>query len=514
MKFHLGLFTFLALTLFLPRLFTPDTFFIQDEQPWIDRSQLYINSLWEGDLNGAARYPLSNHPAIPLMTVVGPAMNFYGWYNGVEGTYGGWSVDDKMQAAVWARYVWGIACSLALLLLYICVRYLRVMTSTPWQAALVVALLGLEPWIWGISRSVSVDVFMAIGVVGMLVSAAVAFENRSWHWPAISGAWFALAFVSKSPALITAPLALGLAVGLPNKDWRQWWYRIVAWLGAAYVAAMVLWPPFIIHPYERLMDVLARAELHSAAPESYYWPGVHPPLFIFTLSAFAFVGCLFYIGLRVVETRRQKKFVWAGLDMVLVAGLFHGLTLLYLQGDHARKNLPVLALLAFVGALGWVLVMRRFRVSWRFLVPALLVLQGIFVWPYWPHVMTSYNRLFPSEAGKRLLVDIGNGSRLAADYINSQPAAYVWATGMDSLILPYVDGDKRGLLRALPADGKIMSLADDVTHLLVPASLPARVTFDPAAHMLLAELEGTKPIVIISVRDVPIFWVYQVADLR
>lgn len=514
MKFHLGLFTFLGLTLFLPRLLTPDTFFIQDEQPWIDRSQLYINSLWEGDLNGAARYPLSNHPAIPLMTVIGPTMNFYGWYNGVEGTYGGWSVDDKMQAAVWARYVWGIACSLALLLLYGSVRYLRVMTGAPWQAALVVALLGLEPWIWGISRSVSVDVFMAIGVVGMLVSAVVAFENRSWHWSVISGVWFALAFVSKSPALITAPFALALVAGLPRGHWREWWRRIGAWVVSAYVAAMILWPPFIIHPYERMMDVLARAELHSSAPESYYWPGVHPPLFIFTLSAFALVGCGLYVGLRVWEMKRRKQFLFSALDVVLVAGVFHGLVLLYLQGDHARKNLPVLAMLAFVGAIGWVLILRRSRLSWRFLVPALLILQGVFVWPYWPHVMTSYNHLFPSVGGKRLLVDIGNSSRLVADYINSQSKDYVWATGMDGLILPYVDGDKRGSLRSLPGDGRLESVHPEVTHLVVPASVPARVTFDPAAQPLLDALEGIRPIQVLSVRDVPMFWIYRMVDAR
>lgn len=507
------LWLFLIVALFLPRLFTPDHFFIQDEQPWIDRSQMYVNSLFAGELNQAARYPLSNHPAIPLMTAVGPTMNFYGWFNGVDGTYEGWSLYDKLEAAVWARYVWGLVCSGALLLLYLCVRQLSFFAGRPWEAAVAVALLGLEPWIWGISRTVSVDVMMAIGVVGMLVSAAVAFEKKTRVWIVCSGAWFALAFVSKSPALIVAPLALLLAVGWPVGRVRDWFSGIVVWLLSAYGAMMVLWPPFIIHPIERLLDVLARAELHSSAPELYLWPGIHPPLFIFTLSVFAFVGCVLYLGVRIWDVRSKKERWFVGLDIMLLAGIFHGVILLYLQGDHARKNLPVLAMLGFVGALGWILLLRRFS-GVRFLVPALILLQGLFVWPYYPHVMTAYNRLFPAQYGKRLLVDIGNGSRLAADYINKQSEEYVWATPMDSLIMPYLDGGKRANIHQLPREGKIENLDGKVTHLLVPASAVARVGFDEVARGLVAELGELQPIDVIAVRDVPMFFVYRVADWR
>jgi hypothetical protein len=492
--------------IFLPRLLVSNSFFIQDEQPWINRSQVYVNSLLSGDFEGAVQYPLSNHPAIPLMTVVGPVMNMYAEYNGLSDTYEHWSLDDKREAAVWARYVWGIACSIALLLLYLVIARMQIFLGKQWAAGLTVVLLGLEPWIWGISRSVSVDVLMAIGVVGMLASAVVAFETRSRNWVLISGAWFGLAFISKSPALITAPFAILLASYMPTI--KQYISRGIGWLFASFSTAVLLWPPFILHPFQRLTDVLARAELHSTVQEIYTWPGIHPPFFLFTLSAFATVGCILYLWMRIRDIRRGI-YIFPS-DILLIAGLFHALILLYLHGDHARKNLPVLALLACIGAIGWVMWCTQHKMKQSVTVLALITLQAIFVWPYFPHVITSYNTLFPSIGGKQLLVDVGNGSRIVADYINNMSEKRVWAIPISSLITPYVDVNKREHLRPMPRGGELASLDPSVTHIIIPASLPTRIVFDTSGKRLLEELSSRRPEATLFIRDVPLFLVYSV----
>ncbi|MEK7499619.1 MAG: hypothetical protein AAB649_03365 [Patescibacteria group bacterium] len=486
----------LSCAIFVPRLLIADDFFIQDEQPWIDRSQMYVNSLFAGEFSEAVRFPLSNHPAITLMTTVGPVMNFYGWYHSLDGTYEGWSMDHKRDAAVWARYIWGIVCSIALLFLYCAVARLRIFHDNKIAAALVVVLLGLEPWIWGISRTVSVDVLMAIGVVGMLVSAVVAFEQKSMKWVVVSGFWFAVAFVSKSPALITMPFAILLV--------RK---RALVWVMSAYVGCILLWPPFLLHPIDRLLDVLGRAELHSTVQEVYLWPGFHPPLFIFVVSTFATLGCLLYMYNRIYNIAKNGWNFFA-LDIVFLAAIWHGAVLLYLHGDHARKNLPVLALLAFIGAIGWVWVLQKKRVSNSMMIMSLLVLQGIFVWPYFPHVISSYNVLFSSAEAKRLLVDVGNGSVLIADYINSHGSNEVYAIPMDSLVAPYMDNMKRGNIRGLPQGGSLENLEEVVTKIILPASLRARVSFDSDAKKLLEDLQYSKPEAVLSVRDVPMFYVY------
>lgn len=495
--------------IFIPRLIVPDDFFIQDEQPWIDRSQTYVNALFKGDFASAVEYPLSNHPAIPLMTSVGPVMNLYGAYNNLEGTYANWPLDDKRNAAVWARYTWGIVCSIALLFLYLPVSRLSLFRTRKWMAALCIVLLGLEPWIWGISRSVSVDVLMAISIVGSLISAVVAFETKGMQWVFFSGAWFGLAFVSKSPALITAPFACILASTMLPLQWKNILQRIGVWFLGAYIACIIVWPPFLFHPIERIVDVLARAELHSTVQEIYYWPGIHPPLFLFTLSTFATIGCVLYLWNRIRDIQKYGIYFFP-LDVVFIAGVWHGAVLLYLHGDHARKNLPVLAILGCIGVIGWIWWMSRRNAPQITTIVGLIVLQGIFVWPYFPHVITSYNVLFPSTYGKRLLVDIGNGSRLAADYINKSPSTEIWATSMDSLITPYLDGPKRQNVRSLPAGGDLVALDPSVTKIIIPTSLPARVGFDPDGKRLLEQLSSQQVEHVLSIRDVTIFLVYSI----
>lgn len=504
---------FFIAAIFLPRIVLPNIFFIQDEQPWIDRSQMYVNSLLAGEFSEAVRFPLSNHPAIPLMTAVGPVMNFYGSYHGLKGTYTDWDVDNKREAAVWARYTWGIVCSFALLLLYLVVAKLRIMDGNAWMAALVVILLGIEPWVLGISRAVSVDVLMAIGVVGMLASAVVAFEKNDLKWVVVSGAWFGLAFVSKSPALITAPIAIVVSSVVFPLQWKQAMYRLLLWILSAYVAIVFLWPPFFLHPIARISDVLGRAELHSTVQEIYYWPGFHPPFFIFILSTFSFVGCLLYIWNRISETR-VKGFFFFGLDFVLLAGIFHGLVLVYLNGDHARKNLPVLVVLAFIGAVGWVWFFQRNSISKAMTIFGLLSLQGIFVLSYFPHVISVHNIIFSTISGRRLLVDVGNGAKLVADYINRADDQEVFAIPMDSLILPLLDGSKRDSIRGMPSGGKISNVGTSVSKIVISASLPARVDFDTEAKQLLEDLKGQPVEAVLSVKDVPMFYIYSISSLE
>lgn len=505
---RLGWIVFLS-CLFIPRTFALEEFFIQDEQPWMDRSQVYWNALSHGDFAEAVKYPLSNHPAIPLMTVVGPVLNMYSWYYDLSGTYTEWSWSTRQDAATIARYGWGLACSLMLLLVFLMARRLVIFQGKEWAAAILVLLLGFEPWVWGITRSVSVDVMIGIGLVGSFIAAGLARQYRTPIWFFLSGAWWGLAFVSKSPALITVPFIVALVMLMSPFVWQALLKRAGLWLVGVYVAMVVIWPPFLLHPWQRLTDVLARAELHSTVQETYILSDTVLPFFVMALSAFAFIGCVLYVLLRFI--RRQES--WASLllfDALLLAGVWHGLVLVVLHGDHARKNLPALALLATVGAMGWLLLLQRMRLStWRW-GTALIVIQLLLVGSYFPHVMTAHNFVLMSPEGKRMLVDVGSGSRLLADYILSRDESLVWSVPMDSLIMPYLPSQVRSRVRELPPDGTFSNLAADVTHVVVPASFPARVRFDSNAEQLLKETAPLTPEKTLSIRDVPMFWVYRV----
>jgi hypothetical protein len=142
----------------------------------------------------------------------------------------------------------------------------------------------------------------------------------------------------------------------------------------------------------------------------------------------------------------------------------------------------------------------------------LVILQLAFIGPYFPHLLTAHNILFATPAAKRLLVDVGNGSRLVADYINEQETTAVFATTMDSLIQPYLDPSRRSQLRAFPTSGKLEDVDPVVTHLIVPASFPARINFDPVARQLLEELQEYQSSKTLAIRRVPLFFVYELAE--
>ncbi len=497
----------IAAGIFLPRLWQLDAFFIQDEHLWINRAQLYSTALQHNDLVAASAFELQNHPAITLLSTVGPTMQLYAWQHELPGTYESWPLNNRREAAAWARLVLGLVASCALFALYRLLSKLKFFAGIPWAAGGIAILLGLEPWIWGITRTVIVDTLMAIFLVLSLVTGALARERRDMRFVALAGAWWALAFLSKSPSLIILPIALLLPTVLHPREWKFMLQRLVVWVGGAYLTLITVWPPFLLHPVTRFRGVFARVEYHTALEETYLWPGWHVPFFMYILSGFAVIGCVLYAWLRWRACRRDRSQLLA-FDILLISGVWFGAVLLYLHGDHARKNVPVLALLATAGAAGWILLLRRYRCLRPWGVLGLVALQFVLVYPWFPHLPSYHNVLFPSREGKRLLVDVGNGSRLIANYVNWHHEPIIAATNLPGLAAFYVREDRRKNLRRLPA--QLRDLAPDVTHIIVPESYPARINFDPAAVSLLHDLEGKQPETVLSVRDVPLFKVYRV----
>lgn len=130
--------------------------------------------------------------------------------------------------------------------------------------------------------------------------------------------------------------------------------------------------------------------------------------------------------------------------------------------------------------------------------------------PWFPHLPSYHNPLLRPPDGTRLLVDVGNGSRLVADYVNAHPEPIVVATNLPGLVQPYLSPDRRGTVRRLPKDGNLASLPPEVTHVVVPESFHARVTFDPGARALLPRIAGRTPEAVLRIRDVALFSVVRV----
>jgi hypothetical protein len=311
--------------------------------------------------------------------------------------------------------------------------------------------------------------------------------------------------MTKSPAFFFLPIVLLPFLLRPPRDWKNTLRDFVLWVVSAAIVGIAVWPPMWFHPIRRLHDIWNNIFSHVEVPEVYVWPGFHAPLFLSLLSTITLGGIVVYFLLQLWSlVRRRWNFSFLITDLFFSGGLLFGILLLIAGGDHARKNLPALAFLSIPGAIGWLWLARRLRVLPWAAIGGLLVLQAATAFPWFPHFPSYHNPLLRSEEGKRLLVDIGNGTRLVADYVNSH-APTVFATNLPGLIQPYLTEDRRENIRRLPKSGNLKELPEDVAYLVIPESFPARVLFDKGAAEMLRQLKGRQSVTVLKVRDVPLF---------
>jgi len=501
---------FLAM-IFLPRLIMLDAFFVQDEHLWLNRSLLYVDAFANGQWAAMIEYPpFSAHPGVTLLTTAGPVLARYRALHGLPQSFTHWSPEEQRRSAVWARATTGVLTGLTLLATFFTLRRLRMFSSAPGWAGATVLVLAWEPWVLGMSRVVHLDGILALFLVLAIAASLLAWEQERRSDIFLAGVWWGLAFLTKVPALMILPFALLPFFLRPPPLWRRIVRDLVLWGLGAVTIVVAIWPPMWVHPIKTIVYVIKRAFFHVQNPEAYFWPGVHPPFFVFGLSAIAFIGCLLYIIVRAWNLFQKREHIRITVfDILLIAGLFFGFSLVYTQGDHPRRNVPALALLAAASAGGWFFASERLRITRTRAASAVLLLHGVLILPWFPHLPSFHSPLFSSADGKRLLVDNGNGTRLVADYFNAYEDPVVIGTNLPSLLIPYLRPELRGRVTRLPESGQLSEVDDRVTHIVVPESTPARVLFDPAAKKLVAELAGKTPEAVLRVRDVPLYAIYR-----
>lgn len=495
-----------------PRIVALDAFAIQDETLWVNRGSLYLQAVAARDWDLLHTYPpFSLHPGATLLGIIGPITSAYASVQGLAGPVETWSLDDQRGVAAHVRGGLGAVTAVLLVALYVLVLQTSFFRSRPVWAAAIVLFAGLEPWVLGMSRAVHLDALLSLFLLLATVVSVLAFERPRWWLAAAAGALWGLAFMTKSPAVIFLPIVLLPLILRPLRHWRQTMGLLVSWAVAALATIVIVWPPMWFNPILRLIDILADMFSHVEAPEVYLWPSPHPPLFLTLLSITALPGIILYLADRIWTLLRTRSLTSHLLpDLWILGGLLFALLLVAAGGDHARKNLPALAFLALPGALGWLAAARRGRVPASVAAVLLLVVQGALLWLWFPHLSSFHNPLLNTPEGKRLLVDIGNGTRLVADYFNAKPTPTVFATNLPGLIQPYLNEDRRDTVRRLPRSGRLENLDDDIEYLVIPESFPARVNFDASAKALIADTRDLKPETVLRVRDVPLFSIVRV----
>jgi hypothetical protein len=347
-------------------------------------------------------------------------------------------------------------------------------------ALLTALLLALDPFLLSLTRILGHDglvtLFMWLSLLAFLRATAAPAENR--RFVIISGAMGGLAFLSKYPSLfLGAFVALSLLLlylrrpGSWSQRLRAWLIDLTLWSAAAGLVCVLLWPVMWVDPLGRTMAIIGDALRASGSPHpkgSFFFgqpvpdpgPSYYLWVTLFKTTPVLWLGWLLALVLPLIKPRDQGRPLFVKASLILLAFvLLFGLLVTMGGKKQDRYILPVFPALAALAALGYVQLMRTpplqggradpspnpspsgrgilappfprreggWGVRWAgyWLIPALVIVQAITVWPYHPYYFTYYTPALGGgpAAARLMIVGWGEGLDQAARWLNGQPDA-------------------------------------------------------------------------------------------
>jgi len=356
------------------------------------------------------------------------------------------------------RVATGILVSILLFLFYILARRLFAAWGPRGEniALLSALLLALDPYVLGYSRLMHIEVTLALLMFLATMSWWLWLREGGGGWLGLAGLFSGMALLTKTTALLLAPIFLGLAWlvwMIERPGWRQsqraapaWWGRTVAgWLGVLGLAALVfclLWPAMWEDASAALELTFGKLWVDREAGEGnlgMFWMGSFvedPGPAFYPVALMLKLSPLMLLGLAAsLLSLRKHKVAW----ILWAYALFYLLVMTVASKKSVRYLLPAYVALAPLAAYGlWRLGGLLFRrgesvagealagksgrgAMWVILVALMLVI-GL---PYAPYYLSYYNPLLLGWrwAPEMLLVGWGEGLGDAALYLNQQASA-------------------------------------------------------------------------------------------
>ncbi len=364
---------------------------------------------------------------------------------------------------VWSRRMVVLFNSFVLLLAYLLMRRL----FPAWLSALAILLVGLDPFLFELSRFLHVDGMLAILMFASLLAFMVYLKEHRWFWLVFSGGLAGLSILTKVTGIV-----LIAGVGLfALMDWfgkrenvfgRQRSWRgllnliliLVAWLLIALAVVFLVWPAMWTDPLASLSRIFefvidqGNAEVispnffngrqNSTGVFDLNYAYYYPLSYLWRASPVTLVG----IGLLAVyyffrNKWVQKDFSWDIASKLLVFALLYTVLMTISVKKFDRYILPVFPLLDVLAAAGffaWVqLVVGSVsnRMDSQFLhqgvfalaVAVIAAYQGLMVYQAFPYGLSYYNPWMggSEKASEVMLVGYGEGLDQAGAYMMTIP---------------------------------------------------------------------------------------------
>lgn len=465
---HLAMPLALFLVIFIPRILGLATFLTADEDDQIMFSSAFLRAALRGNWANAL---VLGYPGVPTLVLgaIGVWLRYWVHYQGwlplpwvqanllptlrqVTANFG--MFEYPLDFIVWARVPLVLAASLSILGIYFLTRRLLGQRL----AILATLMIAFDPFILAHTRIIHVDAPLAYFMFLSFLAFLLYLDQGGWRWLLLSGLFGGLAALSKTPAVLLAPIlvvsglcyALFPPPGTPRAvRWKRLGLALLGWGLIALVAFFALWPAMWTRPLFALEWIIKNISSVNSLPHpttGHFWgdqesdqnPFYYLIVFPYHLTPLATVGVVAGLGLIVagLTDRWRKIESWAAQMLPLALGLVAYITvfitpvsLISRRGD--RYILPVyfaaglLAAMALWGLAAWLkrqlpALFSRLRLTATGLAVLAIVLQAFLVLLYHPYYLAYYNPLLGGGATAPYRVNIGWGEGLdmAARYLN------------------------------------------------------------------------------------------------
>lgn len=296
-------------------------------------------------------------------------------------------------------------------------------------------LLAVDPFVAGLSGLLHVDsllaTFMLLSVLTLLIG--IKDQGSGIRWFALSGAFAALAFLSKSPALFLLPFAL-LVLFFAVLTHRLSLKRAAGGGLSLFIVAcalfILLYPAMWVEAVGTFNGIVGLAAFLSANPvrptffEGQYvlnhGAAFYPTALIYRLTPVVMIGLIVAVAAVIISARTTHAASRRDLKTNLALLAFSLLFIIFITPvakKYDRYLLPALVMLIPIAAWGYG------QIRLRGAAPLVSIAAAAIGLAYWPYLLMHYNLLLggPAAAQQHLAVGWGEGLGAAANWINAQP---------------------------------------------------------------------------------------------
>jgi hypothetical protein len=229
---------------------------------------------------------------------------------------------------------------------------------------------------------------------------------------------------------------------------RTWLVDLTLWSAAAGLIFVLLWPVMWVDPVGRVVAILSDALRASGSPHpkgSFFigrpvpdpGPSFYLLVTLFKTTPVLWLGWLLALAAPLLPWRRRGNNPFGRVSLILLAfALLFGLLVTIGGKKQDRYILPAIPALVTLAAMGYAQLNPSPSPSQKgrgwgrgqgagLLLPALVIIQALAIWPYHPYYFTYYAPVLGGgpAAARLMIVGWGEGLDEAARWLNSQPGA-------------------------------------------------------------------------------------------